>query len=290
MKIGIIADSSSGLEYAPFEHHVKIARTTIRFGEHEYTDGVDIKAQEFYQMLPQTDIVPSTSAPTVGEICTRINELKDEGCTDIIFFAISYNLSAYGINLESYIKDFVKDVNFYVVNSNSACLMEGYLAKYAEILAEKNYDVETILQEIEKVKKNTKAFFVVDDLKYLVKNGRLNSVSGFIGSFAKIKPILELGENGKIETIEKVRTQNKALKRITELAIEEYKKYNRVIYLVLHSDATEKASEVQKEILDNVTNAKRIESTLITPTVGAHIGQGVVGIAGIVLDDLIEQL
>lgn len=37
-------------------------------------------------------------------------------------------------------------------------------------------------------------------------------------------------------------------------------------------------------------NAERVEVTTITPTVGAHIGCGVIGMARIVLDDLIEKI
>ena len=51
MKIGITSDCSSGLEYAPFEHHIKITRTTIHFKDEELIDGIDIKAEEFYRRL-----------------------------------------------------------------------------------------------------------------------------------------------------------------------------------------------------------------------------------------------
>lgn len=88
MKIGITSDCSSGLEYAPFEHHIKITRTTIHFKDEELIDGIDIKAEEFYRRLKETDIVPSTSAPSLGEISKRVEELKAEGCTDC--YTLSY--------------------------------------------------------------------------------------------------------------------------------------------------------------------------------------------------------
>ena len=57
MKIGITADCSSGLEYAPFEHNVKITRTTINFDGNILVDGVDVTADQFYEMLETSDIV-----------------------------------------------------------------------------------------------------------------------------------------------------------------------------------------------------------------------------------------
>ena len=210
MKIGITADCSSGLEYAPFKHNIKITRTTIHFGEKELIDGT---ADEFYKELEASDIVPSTSAPTPKEIIRCVEEYRNEGCTTVIHFPISFGLSAYGENLQAVSDDYVEGVDLKVYNCNTACIMEGYTAHYAEILASKGYTVEEIFKECDHMSDNSKTYFLVDDLKYLVKNGRLNVVSGFIGGLMKIKPILQLGKNvdGKIEIFEKVRTHVKAL-------------------------------------------------------------------------------
>lgn len=291
MKIGITSDCSSGLEYAPFEHHVKITRTTIHFNNEELIDGVDIKADEFYKRLKETDIVPTTSAPSLGEVVKRVEEYKNEGCTDVIHFPISFGLSAYGENLASAIKEEVEDINFHVFNCKTACLMEGYCAHYAQILADKGYSVDEIFAECNKLISQMGAFFVVDDLKYLVKNGRLNAVAGFIGGVVKIKPILKLkSDTGTIDVHEKVRTRNKAIQRIYELVQEDTKNAKQVIYMVLHSACEDDAKQILAEIKEHFTNGVRFDLTTITPTVGAHVGCGVLGLAYLVVDDLKEKL
>jgi conserved protein, degV family len=290
MKIGITSDCSSGLEYAPFEHKVKITRTTIHFGDIELVDGIDIKADEFYQKLRSTDIVPTTSAPTLGEISNRVEEWKNEGCTDVIHFPISFGLSAYGENLINAFDEMVDGVNLHVFNCHSACIMEGYCAHYAQILADKGYNVDEIMSECQKLADQTAAYFIVDDLKYLVKNGRLNAISGTIGSLLKIKPILKLGQSGTIDVFEKVRTRTKAIDRIKELVREDTKEAKDVIYIVLHSDCETEAKELLENIKGYYTNGKRYEITTVTPTVGAHIGAGILAIAYIVLDGLKEEL
>ena len=289
-KIGITADCSSGLEYAPFEHHIKITRTTIHFGEETLTDGVDITADQFYDRLKTTDVVPTTSAPTPGEILKRIDELKAEGCTDIIHFPISFGLSNYGKNLESSMEDLIEGVNFRVFNTNNACVMEGYQAKYAEILADKGYSVDEIFEEVAKLRENINTYLVVEDLKYLVKNGRLNATSGMIGSLLKIKPVLNLGKNGTIDTFEKVRTSQKAVNRIVELSCDYAKKFEKCIVVVLHTARLDDANKLRETIKPLIPNAIRFEVTSVTPTVGAHIGCGVLAIAIIPTDGLKEQL
>ena len=289
MKIGITSDCSSGLEYAPFEHHIKITRTTIHFKDEELIDGIDIKAEEFYRRLKETDIVPSTSAPSLGEISKRVEELKAEGCTDVIHFPISFGLSAYGENLLNAFDNMVEGVKLHVFNCHSACLMEGYCAHYAEILAERGYTVEEIMDECQKFADQTVAYLIVDDLKYLVKNGRLNAVSGFIGGLAKIKPILQLAKNGTIDVFEKIRTRNRAIDRIKELVLYDTKEAKEVIYMVLHSDCENDAKVLLEEIKPLYKNGVRFDLTTVTPTVGAHIGCGVIAIAYIILDGLKER-
>ncbi len=289
MKIGITSDCSSGLEYAPFEHKIKITRTTIHFKDEELIDGIDIKADEFYKRLRETDIVPTTSAPSLGEIAKKVEQWKKEGCTDVIHFPISFKLSAYGENLVNAFDDMVEGVNLHVFNCHSACLMEGYCAHYAEILADRGYTVEEIMSECQKFADQTLTYFVVDDLKYLVKNGRLNAIAGFIGSLAKIKPILKLGQEGTIDVFEKVRTRTRALERIKDLVVEGAKNAKEVIYIVLHADCEDDAKVVLEDLKTRCQNGVRFDFTTVTPTVGAHIGCGVIGISYIILDGLKEK-
>lgn len=286
MKIGIITDSSSCLEYAPFPHNIKVARTSISFDDKEYIDGETINAKEFYEIIKQKDVYPTTSAPTTGRILEKINELKNNGCTDIMYFPISFNLSDYGKNLKSVLNDLVDGVNIHIINTKLACLMEGMVAKYAEVLASKGYDVEFITREIEKLIDATKTYFVVNDLNYLVKNGRLKKSSAFIGTLIKIKPVLNLTKEGKIESIEKVRTYKNAIERMLSLVLSDNK---NAIYVILHSCEDDKAKILKNKLEDLTHHQNTIITSIITPTIGAHIGSGVIGVARVDLDNLIKE-
>ena len=196
MKIGITADCSSGVEYAPFKHHIKVTRTTINMGEKVLVDGIDITADEFYKQLENCDIIPTTAAPSVGEITKRVNEWRDEGCTDVIHFPISNGLSTYGVNMGQMADELFEGIKVHFFPSVQVCLPQGYVAHYAEILAAQGKSVNEILALCDKFQRQMTEYFVVDDLKYLMKNGRLKPLPGIIGSIINIKPILKIDAEG----------------------------------------------------------------------------------------------
>ena len=111
-----------------------------------------------------------------------------------------------------------------------------------------------------------------------------------IGSLMRIKPILNLGKSGKIETLEKVRTHQAAIKRMIELITEYGQTYQNCIYLVLHTARLNDANTLALNLEEVVNNATRTEVTTITPTVGAHIGCGILGVACLPLDGLKENI
>ncbi len=284
MKIGFTADSSSGLAYAPFKHNVTITKTTIHFGAEELIDGVDITADDFYLKLEKSSVIPTTSAPTMGEILNAIELLKSKGYTDVIHFPISTNLSAYGKNLEALIRPLIQGINFHVCDSKAATLMQGYLVSFAEKLAEKGHSVQEIIEMSQIFRTKMNAYFIVDDLKYLIKNGRLSGFAGTIGILTKIKPILTLNLEGKIVTKEKVRVHAKAVNRIFELLKTETKNYKKVTYMVLHTNRLADAQLFCQRIKDEMTNVNQVILSTITPTVGAHIGSKILG-AGYMIED-----
>ncbi len=166
--------------------------------------------------------------------------------------------------------------------------MEGYQAYLASKLAKQGkLTVQEIIKQTEVLCQNTNAYFVVDDLKYLVKNGRLTATKAFIGTLANIKPVLHLGyqTNGLIVTKEKVRTKKKACFICADHLVDECKDAKKVIYSVLHTGAEEEAMQYVEYIKAKATNAVRVELGTITPTVGAHIGPGLLGFVRVILDD-----
>lgn len=277
-KIGIITCSTSGLDYLKGYEDVFIARTTIIIDGQEYFDGKDITPKQFYDRLDDLDDIPSTAQPSTGQLLDIYEEMKSQGYTDAIYISISEHLSGtyQGVCLS---KTYVEDFNIHPFDSRSASFLTGFMATEARRLAKEGKTVSEILDYLEQLRDNDRIFFMVDDLKYLVKNGRLSNASAFMASMLQIKPLLELGDNGKIEASEKIRTTKKALNRVIESYLTETDNgTNQRFTFLFNTEAPDKVQYVKDKLEEAGFDTRALIDAPISPAIGCHIGKGVIGI------------
>ena len=283
-KIAIISDVNAGLDYIGRDPQIPVLRSVINFGEEHLVDGVDITADQFYERLLNEQVIPSTSAPTVGEAMELIEKLIKDGYTSLIMYSISYQLSSIGQMVETLREDYNDQINIYVVDTKTAAYLQGYLAVTAKEMINAGKSVKEILDYSNYLIENSHAYFVVDNLNYLVKNGRISGAAGFLGGLLKIKPVLEMTKEGKIVSFEKVKTHRRAVERIIDLITTEIKNAKKVKIFVFHTVRLNDAKEIAKFLEANIAIEKSIEIHMVTPAVGAHIGCGIIGIGYYILE------
>ena len=284
-KIAIISDVNAGLDYIGYDPEIPVLRSIINFGDEHYVDGIAIKADEFYARLKANDsVIPSTSAPTVGEAMELLEKLIEEKYTDVIMYSISYQLSSIGQMVETLREEYEDKIKIHVVDTKTATYLQGYIAVSAKEMAKQGKSVQEILDYSYYLIDNMHAYFVVDNLTYLVKNGRLSGAAGFVGNMLKIKPILEMNKQGKIVSKEKVKTHRKAVERALEMFLEEIKDVKKVKIFVFHTIREDDAKTIKKYLEERCPNALPIAIHMVTPAVGAHIGCGVLGFGYFILE------
>ena len=283
-KIAVITDVNAGLDYIGYDANIPTLRSIINFGDEHFIDGLEIRADEFYEKLATSEVIPSTSAPTVGEAMDLMERLIEEGYTDVIMYSISYQLSSIGQMVETLKDEYAGQINIHVVDTKLATFLQGYIALEAKKMADNGASVEQILNYSKYLIDNNHAYFVVDDLKYLVKNGRLSGAAGFVGSLLKIKPVLHLTKDGKIVSYEKVRTHRVAVERAIALIKEEIASAKNVKLFVLHTCREADAKALSEELKASCPNVSSLEIHMVTPAVGAHIGRGILGIGYFILE------
>lgn len=280
-KIGVVVCGNSGLDYMKVDYPVKMIRSTLNLDGKEYEDFVDIQAKEFYDVIVNNpDINVSTSQTSTGKIASVYQELKDEGYTDAIVIVLSSKLSGtyQGAVLA---KDMVEGINVYVIDSRSVSYGEAYLVLETIKMIKKERKIIDIIDKLEKIRNNIYVYVLVDTLKYLVKNGRLSSASGFLGTLLKIKPLLHIQKDGRLVPFEKIRTTSKAQARLIEIVQKDIEGHN-VVMFIAYTNNEERAKELKKQILSSRPELV-IEIVPLTPVVGAHAGPGTLGVGYIII-------
>jgi len=288
MKIAIMTDVNAGLDYVGYDTGIICLRSSINFpNEKPLVDGIDIKADEFYERIKNihdASQIPSTSAPSVADIYNTLDKLIEEGYTDVIHYPISFKLSSTGPTVKKIAEEYKQKIRVHVIDTKTATFLQGYIAMKAKEMADSQATVEQIIEYSNKLIKNNQSYFVVDDLNYLVKNGRLSNAKGFLGTIFKIKPILEIDKEGYIKSLQKVRTYQKAIDTMIDLILKYIEKAKNVFLFVLHSIRLETVEYVIKKIKEMRPDISDVPIHYITPAVGAHIGSGVVGVAAFILN------
>ncbi len=282
-KIAILTDSSSSLDYAEYPYdNIFQLRQIVNFKDEEYVDGVDITNVEFFRRIVEEDVIPSTSQPSIGSVIEICGEIKSKGYEDVIFMPLSKGISGTYASIVG-AKDLIEGINFHIVDTKATAVHLAFMVLEAARLTTENKTVEEIINFVEYLRDNLKIYFMVDDLKYLVKNGRLSNAAGFIASMLKIKPVLEFDDYGRIVGTEKIRTIKKTMETIVRNVKEATKDCKKVQYTVCHGLDMELLNKFKEE-LKTLTDLENILILPLPPVIGAHVGNGVVSLGYFIIE------
>jgi len=273
MPVRIVTDSACDLpEAACTELGIEVVPLTIRFGEREYVDRVELSTEAFWRELQASPTLPETAAPSVGAFEETFRRLSDDGADGIFCVNLSARLSATMQSAQVAAKALDGQTPIEIVDSQSASMGIGNLALYATRRAQSGATLDEITREVEERRDRQHVFATVDTLEYLRKGGRIGGAQAMLGSMLSIKPVIEVRE-GVVEPAAKVRTRSKALKylivQIPDGKVEQIS--------VLHAMAPD-LDEFMTSLEPKIPDAEVVVGT-IGPVVGVHTGPRVIGVA-----------
>lgn len=273
-KIAIVTDSTSDLDPEMIkELGIEILPLHIVYQDREYLDRVNISPDEVYDNM-ETE-VPTTSLPSPSEISNLFNRLKSENYTHIFTMHISSGLSGTYETVLQVSKEY-PEMEIEVVDSKALSMGLGFPVLEAAKEMHRSGDFKKTIQAAKIVSRETKLYFVLSTLEYLRRGGRIGYVSGTIGEFLNIKPIITINPEGKYITHAKVRGREQSLKKLYDILVDSTKgeEYNVAI---VHGGAEMEAMNLytKARLLSNI---KELQFNQISPVMGVHTGPGLVGI------------
>lgn len=282
MKIAIVTDSTS---YLPQEivdkYNITVVPIEVVFDTKTYREDIDITTSEFYDLLKKSPELPSTAQPSIGEMMNIYDKLAKEGYDTVISIHLASTISGFVNNLKSAAQT-IDNINVIVYDSQITVRLMGYLAQEAARMAQENKSVDEIIERLNTLRASIGEAFVVDDLKNLVKGGRLSNTSAVIGTVLNIKPLLEFdNDSHKIVAYDKVRSMKKAkLKAEEKLSIAMENTTHPLRLLVLDADDPEAGDKWAEELHEKYPDAT-LDRSYFGPVIGVHLGKGALAIAWI---------
>ena len=119
--------------------------------------------------------------------------------------------------------------------------------------------------------------FVVDDLKYLARGGRLSPAKAKIGNVLQLKPVLYVNKEGEIDVLTKQSGFKKAMSFIVSEFARKYRPVEGAPVVIVGADCDGYVAELRSRIEPEAGGAEIIVQP-VGPVIGAHCGPGTYGI------------
>lgn len=270
----ILVDSSADYsETDAISKNIEIIRLKISFEGKEYTDGIDIERDGFYQMLETSKSFPKTSQATVWEFQQIFEDVRDKG-DEMICILLSSELSG-TYNSACIAKETVGYDKIYIIDSLLATIPIKMLADFAAELRDSGKTAAETADAVENMKGRIRVFACLDTLEYLAKGGRLNKTVATIGNTVHLKPIVTIGKNGRVEVIAQQIGKSKAMNTIIKMISKVKIDLRFPIYPVYTYGIENCMSFADRMANEGYKLSERLQ---VGPAIGTHIGPNAFGV------------
>jgi DegV family protein with EDD domain len=268
----IVTDSTSDLlpgEAAPLG--VTVVPLTVRFGEEQFRDGVDLGADGFYSRLARGGTSPTTSQPSPDAFASVYRELLQDPDDQVLSIHISQKLS--GTLQSATLAAREHEGRVHVVDSGSVSMGIQFLVRGALRDRAAGADVATVVRNCEARRERVTVYVLLDTLTYLHRGGRIGAAQAFLGGVLSVKPLLRVA--GEVHPQARVRNRRQGIDRIVALLAEAGP---LEAVGAMHSGAPELLDEVRARL---VAAYPELDLTTgeIGPVVGTYAGPRAVGVA-----------
>jgi len=277
-KVAIVTDSTA---YLPDDilkkYSITVTPQILIWGDETFQDGVDILPDEFYRRLKTAKVMPTTSQVAIVTMKATFEKLLESGY-EVLGIFLSAKLSG-TIDSAMQAKEMVAkaETKIAVVDSKSTAMAMGFHVLTAARAAQAGNSLVECQKLAEEAQNHTGVYFVVDTLEFLHRGGRIGGAQAMLGSALNLKPLLEL-RDGRIESVEKIRTKGKAINRMIELVVEKIAGQTPVRLATLHANAEAEAKSALEEAAARLHPVEQILAS-VSPAIGTHAGPGTVGLA-----------
>lgn len=272
-ELRIVTDSAASIPpQKAREWGVEVLPLRVHLGDEVYREGVDIQPQKLLEKLAATDTVPTVSPPPVEEFVAVYGRLSrtTEG---ILSLHVSRRICDVLPVVRQASQEFLGRCRVTVVDSTVFDLGQRILVERAVRAARAGLGVQEVVRIVRGLIPRLYAIFFTENLNYLERGKRLGPAQAILGTMLGIKPILTL-EEGDLLPLEKVRTRERALEKLTEFVAE----FSHVEEIAILQGGSPEDAQALREMLASILSGREIPISTCGPSLAVHLGPSAMGV------------
>ena len=277
MSYAIVTDTSANLPTPLLEAggvHVIPFHYTVNGTEQACLDTVAFDGKLFYDAMRGGTVV-TTSQINPQAYIDCFEPLLQQG-QDILFVGMSSGISGSFQSAQmamAQLRDAHPDREFRMVDTLGASLGEGILVLKAVEYRDSGVSLGEAAKRLLAMRHRMCQIFMVDDLMFLKRTGRVSGAVALVGTMLQIKPLLKGNERGEIVTYAKARGRRKAIEALARRYDEQVVDAGSQIVGIAHADCG-KDADFLAELLRRNHPPKEIMTVVYEPVTGSHVGPG----------------
>lgn len=274
--IKIVTDSAADIPKSIAEElDIEILPFMINIDGKQIVADKNLTPQEFYKMVENCVEIPSTSQMSPADLEDIYRKIGTENT--IIHITMSARGSGIN-NTSNLVAAQLNDEGFdiTVIDSGKFTMIIGDTVIKAAKMARSGASKQEIIDFANENYARDTAYFLVDDLTFLKKGGRIKATTMAISKVLDIKPILFIND-GLVEATRKVRGLKKSLSVLVDFIEERMENPEENEVMILDSDAPDKVGAIEEMIRERI-KPRAITYAKIGPVITCHAGPGLVGV------------
>lgn len=262
--IGICTDSNSQLpQTLATRYDVEVVPVTVTVGDHDYLEGVDLDADDFYEMLltdPSAHV--STSQPSPGQFAAAYDSLLQRGCNEIV--SIHVTAAASGTLNSARLAARLLPIPVRLVDSGTAGFGVSCCVWAAGDAISRGANIDEVVRAAESLMPQIGAVFMVGEEEFFRKGSDDNAGV----------PVMTVND-GRVDVVARVNTSAEAVEALASTAIGWGPRLNVAIGLADRSG--EELVGALARVMGASPKVLEVVRYRIGPSVGAYAGLGTVG-------------
>ena len=219
----------------------------------------------------------STSRPTPAAMLEIYERLAREGATEVLSLHLSGEMS--GTFESAQLAAQESPIRVLPVDSRQVGVSIGYAALAAADVLDAGGTADEAADAARARAAASSSLFYVDTLEYLRRGGRIGAAAALFGGALSVKPLLQIAD-GRIATLEKVRTATRALGRLEELAVQAAGE-RQVDVCVAHLSSPDRAGQLTERLAGRLADnldGREVWCGELGAVLGAHVGPGMLAV------------